>query len=89
MVPAPVFAYYSRCAHRGNTIMKCTASLAVAVITLAVSGCAASLVYDSGRSWKQQECYKIPDQYERQRCLQSAAMSYDEYRKTVTQEQAR
>jgi hypothetical protein len=89
MVPAPDFTYYSHCVHRGNTTMKSTALLAVALVTLAVSGCAASLVYDSGRSWKQQECYKIPDQYERQRCLQSAAMSYDEYRKTVAQEQAR
>ena len=69
--------------------MKNTASFAVLAIVSALAGCAASLVYDSGRSWKQQECYKIPEQYERQRCLHSAAMSYEEYRRTLAQEQAR
>jgi hypothetical protein len=68
--------------------MKRTA-LPVTLITLAVSGCAASLVYDSGRSWKQQECHKIPDSQERQRCLQSTAMTYEQYRRTLAQEQGR
>ncbi|HUT40175.1 MAG TPA: hypothetical protein VM011_02440 [Gammaproteobacteria bacterium] len=69
--------------------MKNTALLHVLAITLAVSGCAASLVYDSGRGSKQQECQKIPDQHERQRCLESNAMSYADYRKTLAREQAR
>ncbi len=71
------------------SIMKNTALLQVLAISLAVSGCAASLVYDTGRSWKQQECYKLTDQYERQRCLQSSAMTYEEYRRTLAKEQAR
>lgn len=69
--------------------MKGHVSLAVSVIALAVSGCAASLVYDSGRGWKQQECYRIPDQNEQRRCLQSTAVSYEEYRRTLAREQAR
>jgi len=69
--------------------MKDTALLAVLIITLAVSGCAASLVYDSGRNWKRQECYKIPDGNERQRCLQSTAVSYEEYRRALAREQAK
>jgi len=69
--------------------MKNTSVSSILVLALALSGCAASLVYDSGRGWKQQECQKIPDQYERQRCLQSTAMSYPEYRRTVEQERAR
>ncbi|MGB5539552.1 MAG: hypothetical protein WBO37_05650 [Gammaproteobacteria bacterium] len=69
--------------------MKNTALLQVLAISLVVSGCAASLVYDSGRGWKQQECQKIPDRQERQRCLQSSAMTYEEYRRTLAKEQVR
>lgn len=68
--------------------MNRTACLALVLVTLTVSGCAASLVYDTSRSWKQQECYKIPEQYERKRCLQSTAMTYEEYRRTVARERA-
>jgi hypothetical protein len=67
--------------------MNRTVRLALALVTLTATGCAASLVYDTGRSWKQQECYKIPEQYERQRCLQSTAMTYEEYRRTLAREQ--
>ena len=69
--------------------MKHTALHGMLAIALALSGCAASLVYDSGRGWKQQECQKIPDRQERQRCLESSAMSYADYRKTLEREQAR
>lgn len=69
--------------------MKVTLPLAVTALTFAIAGCAASLVYDSGRSWKQQECYKIPDRNEQRRCLQSTAMSYEEYRRTLAREQTR
>ena len=59
--------------------MKYSALLAVMLLISTLSGCAASLVYDPDRSRKQQDCYKIQDRHERQRCLESAAMSYDEF----------
>lgn len=65
-----------------------TAALVLALVTASLAGCAASLVYDTSRSWKQQQCYKIPEQNERKRCLQSTAMTYEEYRRTVAREQA-
>jgi hypothetical protein len=89
MVLTAVFPYYSHCFPAGIVIMNIASLPSILAIALAVSGCAASLVYDSSRGWKQQECQKIPDQYERQRCLKSTAMSYAEYRKTVGQERAR
>ncbi len=69
--------------------MKITSLSGVLAITLAVSGCASSLVYDSGRNWKQRECYKIADSAEQQRCLDSTAQTYYEYRHTLAQEQGK
>ncbi|MEZ5542508.1 MAG: hypothetical protein R3F42_10730 [Pseudomonadota bacterium] len=69
--------------------MKAALTLAATTAILLLGGCAASLVYDSGRSWKQRECYKIPDRGEQRRCLQSTALSYEEYRRTLAQEQSR
>jgi hypothetical protein len=60
--------------------MKHATLLAVTLNTLAKYGCAASLVYDSDRSRKQQECRKIPDRQERERCLRSSALSPETYR---------
>lgn len=45
---------------------------------LAGTGCART-VYHSVQGWQQQECRKINDHAERQRCLASTARSYDEY----------
>lgn len=69
--------------------MKIASLSSVLAMTLAVSGCASSLVYDSGRNWKQRECYKITDRLERQRCLDSTAQTYYEYRHTLAQEQGK
>jgi hypothetical protein len=33
------------------------------------------------QGWQQQECRKLPDAAERQRCLGSTAASYDDYRR--------
>jgi hypothetical protein len=37
--------------------------------------------YQTVQGWQQQECRKLPDAAERQRCLNSTAASYDDYRR--------
>jgi hypothetical protein len=48
---------------------------------LVLSGCSSRMVYQSVQGWQQQECRKLPDAAERQRCLDSTAGSYDEYQR--------
>ena len=49
-----------------------------ALAAVAGTGCTRT-VYHSVQGWQQQECRKIHDAAERQRCLASHARSYDEY----------
>jgi hypothetical protein len=51
-----------------------------ALAAVAGTGCTRS-AYRSVQHWHQQECRKIHDAAERQRCLASHDRSYDEYRR--------
>ena len=56
--------------------------LAVAPMALwALPGCSGRAVYQTMQGWQQQECRKLPEAAERQRCLGSTAASYDDYRR--------
>jgi hypothetical protein len=56
--------------------------LAIAPVALmALPGCSSRAVYQTMQGWQQQECRKLPDAAERQRCLGSTAASYDDYRR--------
>ncbi|MEY3252934.1 MAG: hypothetical protein RL227_1907 [Pseudomonadota bacterium] len=55
---------------------------ALALITLAtLAGCSNRMVYQTMQGWQQQECRKLPDAAERQRCMASTDASYDDYRR--------
>lgn len=51
-----------------------------AASTLSLLGCTSQQLYSSGQEWQKTECRKLPVQ-EQQRCMASAAMSYDEYKR--------
>jgi hypothetical protein len=51
------------------------------VALMALPGCSSRAVYQTMQGWQQQECRKLPDAAERQRCLGSTAASYDDYRR--------
>ena len=53
----------------------------LALAVLALGGCSHRLLYQSVQGWQQQECRKVADAAERQRCLASTAGSYDDYRR--------
>ncbi|WP_425259065.1 hypothetical protein ACPOLB_26525 [Rubrivivax sp. RP6-9] len=44
-------------------------------------GCSSQQVYGAGQAWQLQECSKIMDAQERNRCMSSANTSYDEYKR--------
>lgn len=47
----------------------------------ALGGCTSQQLYGAGQAWQRNECTKIPDPEQRQRCFQSTATSYDEYQR--------
>ena len=54
--------------------------LIVAGTAVLLASCSAQELYATGQGWQQQECRKLQDLAERQRCEKSTAMSYDKYR---------
>ena len=50
-------------------------ALACAVL----GACSAQQLYATGQQWQRNECLKIDDRAERQRCEQSHATSYEAY----------
>ena len=54
------------------------ACLAAATLS---GACSSRQAYGTGQAWQQNECGKIPDMQERQRCMGSASTSYDTYQR--------
>ena len=48
---------------------------------LLLAACSSQQLYNVGQGWQKQECLKLPDIAERQRCEKSTAMNYDQYRR--------
>jgi hypothetical protein len=50
------------------------------LMVLSLGGCTTQQLYSTGQSWQRQECLRLPDLAERDRCLRSTARSYEEFR---------
>lgn len=46
-----------------------------------LAGCSSQQLYNVAQGWQHQECQRIADRDERQRCEKSSAMSYEQYRR--------
>jgi len=53
----------------------------VSAITL---GCSTQQLYGTGQAWQRNECQRLVDQYERERCLTNANTSYESYQKQMS-----
>lgn len=60
---------------RYSVILAC-----LAAATLACA-CSSQQAYDLGQTWQRNECDKILDMQERQRCIHSASTPYDAYQR--------
>ena len=56
-------------------------SCALACLCLLLSGCSTPLAYYSAQGWQRQQCFKLQDPQQRQRCLKSASGSYEDYQR--------
>lgn len=48
---------------------------------LALSGCSGRQLYDGASGWRENECNRIVDVAERERCLETARLDYERYRR--------
>ena len=53
--------------------------LVALAMTMLGAACTTERGYVTGQSWQRQECMKLADAQDRARCMESTAMSYDEY----------
>jgi len=55
--------------------------ISILPVVMLVAGCSWQQGYLSAQGWQRNQCQKLPDQTERERCLANTAMSYDQYRR--------
>ncbi len=55
----------------------------LSLVTL-VSGCSSAAWYSAGQSYQRNECLKVPNQAERERCLDNANTDYNTYTKETS-----
>ena len=46
-----------------------------------LSGCSSQQLYSAGQEWKKNECNRIIDAQERNRCMQGNQNSHDDYKR--------
>ena len=54
---------------------------AAAAILSVASGCTWQQAYFAGQQWQRNACNRLVEQTERERCLSTANMSYEDYRR--------
>ena len=60
--------------------MRLTVLIGAAVLTVA-SGCTWQQTYSAAQGWQRNQCNRLPEQAERERCLSNNNISYDDYRR--------
>jgi hypothetical protein len=61
--------------------MRRTTILMLVVAGFCMPGCTREQAYGAGQAWQRQECSRIPDMAEYDRCARNADLSYDAYRR--------
>ena len=51
------------------------------LVVSVLSGCSGEQAYRAGQGWQQEQCKRIPDKTEYDRCMASASMSHDTYKR--------
>lgn len=74
---------------RSQTFMPTGAIVSLMLSCAGLGGCCARAAYQAVQGWQRQECRKIADAAERQRCLASTAGGYDDYRRAREAAQGR
>jgi hypothetical protein len=63
-------------------MLRLTALIGFAAAILPVaSGCTWQQAYSAGQGWQRNQCNRLVEQTERERCLSNANMPYEDYRR--------
>jgi len=46
-----------------------------------LAGCSSEQAYSAGQNWQRNQCTRIPDRAEYDRCMADASRSYDSYKR--------
>ena len=57
--------------------------ITVVFLTGLTTACTSQGTYESGREWQKNECYKIANPSERERCLQNISPAYETYQQQI------
>jgi hypothetical protein len=55
--------------------------LAFIALLITLPACTSEQAYRSGQAWQQNQCKRIPDKAEYDRCMANASMSHDTYKR--------
>jgi hypothetical protein len=67
--------------------LRAVLSLLVLHAVWSLSACSAEQVYGSGQAWQQNQCGKIVDKAEFDRCMSKANTTYDSYKRQTEPQQ--
>ncbi len=81
-----VLSFFSRRVHSERLTVVHRVARAVSGIALALllASCSTETAYNMGQGWQRNQCEKIPDQGQRQQCLDKLKVGYEEYRKQTS-----
>ncbi len=66
--------------------MKAGLTLLPLLAVLFLPACSAERAYGTGQAWQQNQCARIPDKAEYDRCMSNANTSYDSYKRQTESE---
>lgn len=49
-------------------------------VSILLAGCTSQQLYSSAQSWQRNECSRVFDKLERERCMASTSKTYEEYK---------
>ena len=61
--------------------LKTSAAHRFGMICIVLTSCTTEQAYNTGQGWQRNECNKIVDRAEYERCMQSTSTSYDDYKR--------
>ena len=61
--------------------MRFSPHLFALIAALVLPSCSSQQLYGAGQEWQKNECNKIMDMQERNRCMSSAKTSYEDYKR--------
>jgi hypothetical protein len=62
----------------GNAVKR---ALVTVVVLLVASGCTTQQAYYSTQTWQRNECNKLIDQNERDRCIGRTSLTFEDYKR--------